>query len=150
MNSIFGSSGKFVNFGLLVLRIGLGVMFIIHGLPKLQGGPVVWEGVGLAMKNIGVDIYPTMWGLFAALAEVGGGGLLLAGLLFKPATIILIFTMIVAAKHHLALGDGLSGASHAIELGIVLFSLLITGPGKFSIDNSIFPARGGDDDGGDD
>lgn len=150
MNKIFGSSGKYVNFGLLILRIGLGVMFIVHGLPKLQGGPVVWEGVGKAMSNIGVDFYPTIWGLFAALAEVAGGGMLLAGLLFKPAILILFFTMFIAAKHHIVAGDGVMGASHAIELGIVLFSLLITGPGKFSIDNSIFPAEDGDSDDGDD
>jgi uncharacterized membrane protein YphA (DoxX/SURF4 family) len=31
--------GKYKNFGLLILRVGLGVMFIYHGLQKLLGGP---------------------------------------------------------------------------------------------------------------
>ena len=30
---------KYRDIGLLFLRIGIGVMFIMHGLPKLIGGP---------------------------------------------------------------------------------------------------------------
>jgi len=29
----------------LGLRIGIGVMFICHGIPKLMGGPAGWEGL---------------------------------------------------------------------------------------------------------
>ncbi len=42
--------------------------------------------------------------------------------------------MIIAALVHFGKGDGLSGASHAIELGIVCFGLIFIGPGKYSID----------------
>ena len=34
---------KYRDIGLLFLRIGIGVMFIMHGLPKLIGGPEKWE-----------------------------------------------------------------------------------------------------------
>jgi putative oxidoreductase len=148
MKALLRSSGKYVNFGLLVLRIGIGIMFVVHGLPKLQGGPDTWASVGKAMTELGIDKFPTAWGFLAALTETAGGIFLLSGLLFKPACIGLLVVMTVAAHHHFAQDQGLVAASHAIELGIVLFSLLITGPGKFSIDNSLFADGGGgkDDD----
>ena len=40
---------------------------------------------------------------------------------------MLVFTMIIAALVHFAKGDGLSGASHAIELGIVFLALIFIG-----------------------
>lgn len=138
INTILKSSGKYVNFGLLILRIGLGIMFIMHGLPKIQGGAELWTKLGSAMQYIGVHSFFTFWGLLAAVIEVGGGVLLFAGLLFKPTVIMLMIVMAVAANMHISLNEGIQGASHAIELSIVLLSLLITGPGKYSIDNSLF------------
>jgi len=145
MKALLRSSGKYTNFGLLVLRIGIGIMFIFHGLPKIKGGPEKWELIGSAMLEVGLDFYPIAWGLLAALTEVGGGILLIAGLLFKPVCFSLILLLAVAANLHFAQNQGLAGASHAIELGIVLFSLLIMGPGKFSIDNSLFADSENDD-----
>ena len=64
--------------------------------------------------------------------------MLVLGLLFRPALLLLIVTMIVATNQHLANGDGLSRASHAIEAGILFFSLLFIGPGSYSLDNRLF------------
>lgn len=131
---ILDNLGKYRNTGLLLLRIGLGVMFIIHGFPKLAGGPNGWTGLGGSMKVIGIDFLPIFWGFMAAATETFGGFLLIVGLFFRPALILLIFTMIVAALVHFGKGDGLGGASHAIELGIVFFGLIFIGPGKYSVD----------------
>ena len=46
---------------------------------------------------------------------------------------------VVAAISHLSRGDGLSGASHAIELGIVFLSLILIGAGKYSLDEKLRP-----------
>ncbi len=145
IHSILRSSGKYVNFGLLILRVGLGIMFVMHGLPKVQGGIEVWTRVGSAVQYLGINSFYMIWGLLASVLEVGGGILLLAGLLFKPTVISLIVIMAVAANMHISLNEGFPGASHAIELGIVLLSLLITGPGKYSIDNSLFSDDDDDD-----
>jgi putative oxidoreductase len=40
----------------------------------------------------------------------------------------------VAANMHLGKGEGILAASHAIELGILFFSLLFIGPGRYSVD----------------
>jgi putative oxidoreductase len=125
---------RYRDLGLLILRLGLGVMFIVHGGPKLMGGPEMWTGVGSAMGNFGVTAVPAFWGFMAAFAEAGGGVLLILGLFTRPACILLLITMVVAARHHLAKGDGLAGASHAIESAVVFLSLIVIGPGKYSID----------------
>ena len=132
--AILDTLGKYRNTGLLLLRIGLGTMFIIHGFPKLAGGPNGWTGLGGSMKVIGIDFLPIFWGFMAAATETFGGFLLIVGLFFRPALILLIFTMIIAALVHFGKGDGLGGASHAIELGIVFFGLIFIGPGKYSVD----------------
>jgi putative oxidoreductase len=47
--------------------------------------------------------------------------------------------MIVATSMHLSSGQGLGVASHAIEDGIVFLSLILIGPGKYSLDEKIKP-----------
>lgn len=132
--AIFDNLGKYRNTGLLTLRIGLGAMMMVHGLPKIMGGPDKWALLGGSMKVIGVDFIPAFWGFMAAISEGLGGFLLLLGLFFRPVNMLLVFTMIIAALVHLGKGEGITGASHAIELGIVFFSLIFIGPGKYSVD----------------
>ena len=121
------------NLGLLILRVGIGVMFIMHGYPKIIGGPDKWEKLGGAMGNLGVDYFPVFWGFMAALAEFGGGILLITGLMFRPVCLLMLFTMIVATLHHLGRGDTIMEASHSIELGIVFLSMLFIGPGRYRL-----------------
>ena len=131
---IFSSLGKYKDAGLLLLRVGLGVMFIMHGWPKIQGGPEMWKGVGASMANLGVTAVPVVWGFLAALSEFGGGICLVLGLAFRPACLMMLFTMIVATTHHLTSGDGVMVASHAIEDGVAFLAMFVLGPGKYSID----------------
>lgn len=126
--------GKLSPFGLLVMRVGLGIAFIVHGSGKMFGGPEVWSKVGEAIGNWGVHIYPTAFGFLAAFAEFGGGIMFILGFLFRPAALMLAITMAVATTSHIAKGDGFNVYSHALELGIVFFGLLFVGPGKISID----------------
>jgi len=120
--------------GLLILRVGLGVMYIFHGLPKLSGGPALWEKLGMATRYVGIEVFPVFFGFMASFAEVFGGIFLILGFLFRPALLLLLSTMVVAASMHLGKGEGLKVASHAIENGIVFLALLFVGPGRFSID----------------
>lgn len=126
--------GRYRELGLLILRAGIGVMFILHGWPKISGGIERWKGIGGAMANLGVTVAPQFWGFVAAASEFGGGICLVLGLAFRPACIMMASTMAVATVYHLSKGDGVMGAAHAIESGIVFLSLLILGPGKYSVD----------------
>jgi putative oxidoreductase len=102
-------------------------MFILHGFPKLAGGPTKWAQVGSAMANLGITFFPAFWGFMAACSEFIGAILLIMGIFFKPACSLLA----VATAFHLAKGDGIMGASHALEMMIVFIALIFTGPGKF-------------------
>lgn len=125
---------KYRELGLLILRVGLGVMFILHGWPKIKAGPAQWTELGHAMANLGVTFQPVFWGFMAALAEFGGGICLVLGFATRPVAMVMAFNMLVAATHHLMGGDGLMVASHAIEDGVAFLSLVFLGAGKFSID----------------
>ena len=120
--------------GLLIIRVGVGIMFMVHGWPKITGGVEKWTKLGGAMKVIGIEFAPTFWGFMAAASEFGGGLLLALGMFFLPAAAALAFTMLIAAWVHLDGGDGVGGASHAIEAGVVFVGLMLTGPGRYAIE----------------
>jgi putative oxidoreductase len=132
--------GKKIDIALLVLRVGIGASTLLfHGWGKITGGPERWAGVGGAMANLGIDFLPTFWGFMAAFSESVGSLLLGLGLLFRPSAALLAGTMSVAAISHLsrpagAPGSGFGAASHALELACVFVALLLTGPGRFSLD----------------
>lgn len=135
---LFRSRYRFRNFGLLILRIGIGIMFMLHGWPKLIGGPDKWEQVGQTMGLIGIEYFPVFWGFMAAFTEVVGGLLFALGFLFKPVCILLLITMIMATLRHYMGGDAFGGYSHAAEAAILFFSLIFIGPGKYSLDKKVF------------
>jgi putative oxidoreductase len=132
--ALFASLGKYRNTGLLIIRLGLGIMIMLHGYPKLLGGPEKWEVVGSSMKYLGISAAPSFWGLLAAATETFGGFLLLIGLAFRPVCLLLTCTMIVAATMHLKTSTDYMAASQAIEIGVVFFGMTFLGPGKYSID----------------
>ncbi len=129
------------NRGLLVLRLGIGLMFIQHGSLKLMGGPMLWEKLGQAAGNFGITVYPVFWGFLAAATETLGGLFLILGILFGPSCFFLMIVMVVAATMHLKRGDGLQGASHAMEMAIVFLSLMWIGPGAYNLGEKIKSRR---------
>lgn len=127
----------FTDAGLLILRLGIGAMFLCHGAPKILGGPEKWEKLGMAMTSVGIDFMPVFWGFMASCSEFFGAICLILGLLFRPACGFMAITMAVATTMHLTAGDDFAVASHGMKAGIVFLSLFITGPGKYAIDRKL-------------
>lgn len=122
------------DFGLLLLRVGIGIMFVFHGLPKLIGGPEHWAGLGAVIGKFGITFFPEFWGFMAGFSEFAGGLSLILGFKFRPALFLLLIAMVIASFHHVLSGDDFSTSSHAIEAAILFLSLIFIGPGKYSLD----------------
>ena len=124
--------------GLLLIRLGIGLsMLAFHGYGKISGGPDTWNAVGSAMGNLGITFLPAFWGFMAGFAEFFCSILLILGVFFRPAALLLAFTMFVAMLNHLNLPvdhprAGWNGASHAIELLVVYVGFFLTGPGRYA------------------
>ncbi len=123
-----------VSIGLLLVRLVMGVAFILHGWGKIQA-PFSW------MPNSNI---PGIFLFLAALSEFGGGIALILGCLTSLASLGLAFTMAVAVYFHaVVFGDPfVSKGGGSYELGMLYFALsimfVLAGPGKFSIDKTIF------------
>jgi putative oxidoreductase len=138
---IFRFMDRYRDEGLLILRVGIGIMFVFHGYPKLIAGPETWAMIGGSMKVLGIGFAQTAWGFMAALSECAGGILLAVGFFTRPACFFLLSTMIVATMMHIGKGDSFLKYSHAMESGILFFSLILIGPGKYSLDGQYRPGR---------
>jgi len=125
------SLSRFRDAALLFLRVGLGVSFMIHGTPKLFGGPEMWEQLG---ASAGLPFAQMFFGFAGGFVEFLGGILLTLGLFFRPTTVLLVVTMIFAFWSHVRVGDPFVDYSHSMELAIVFLALFIIGPGRFSLD----------------
>ncbi len=134
---IFHKLDKHRDKGLLVLRVGIGIMFMCHGFPKLTAGPEVWTKLGGALSAMGINFAPTFMGFMASISEFGGGLLLVLGMFTRPACFFLLSTMIVALIMHTRSGDPFVEYSHALESAILFLSLLFIGPGKISLDEKL-------------
>jgi putative oxidoreductase len=132
--AVLSKLGKYQNYGLLILRIGLGIMFIYHGFPKLSGGPGKWERLGMAMGSVGVHFLPVLWGFLSAATETIGGLLMIFGLFFRPVCMLMLVNLIVAGLFTFNQSGSFFDATHAIEDAITFAGLIFIGPGLYSID----------------
>jgi putative oxidoreductase len=122
---------KLAQNGPLPIRILAGIAFIIHGLPKLSN---------IAGTE---QFFANMVGLPAALAlpvgllEVIGGIALLVGVLTRIASILFITEMIGSAITTKLSRGFVGGYEGDLLLMAIAISLLLTGPGRISIEWNI-------------
>ena len=125
----------------LALRLPVGIIFMAHGAQKLFGwfGGYGLEGTGQWMASIGLGPGLLM-ALLAGSAEFFGGLFILLGLLTRPASIALAFTMLVAI-FSVHFENGLFMSNNGYEFGLALMaasvSLALSGSGKAAIDQFI-------------
>jgi putative oxidoreductase len=130
---------KHRDFGLLILRIGLGLTFIlIHGYTKLSGGTGAWIKYGESMKYLGITFLPEFWGFMSAFVEFFGGVVLVTGLFFRPGMILLSINMIVAFLSVYGRTGAITQSTYPLEILVVMIALFFTGPGKYSLDERLF------------
>ena len=124
---------------MLVLRVGVGSIFVAHGLQKAFGwweGPG-WEGWKGAMTYLGIRP-PLFWASISLVAELGGGLALIAGLLVPLAAAGLVAqTIVLTKKVHWPNGfwTAKGGIEFPIAFGVGAFAVQVLGPGAWSLDS---------------
>jgi putative oxidoreductase len=120
--------------GLLVLRLGLGIVFVAHGSQKVLG---LFGGHGLAgtvqfMGSIGI---PAPLAYLACFTEFLGGLGVLGGLLARLSGLGLAIVMAVAiVRVHLSKGFfAPSGFEYPFALLAMALAVTIAGPGRIAI-----------------
>ena len=132
--------GGWGGLALLLVRLVMGIAFILHGWPKIQN-PMGW------MNAMGSSV-PSFLQALAVLAEVGGGIGLILGLLTPIAAFGLVCQMLGALiLVHFPQGHAFvsqSGPSYELPLVYLVVSILLIalGPGKWSLDAKLFGRTG--------
>ena len=119
---------------LLLLRCGLGLVFIYHGYPKLFGNT---ERFVEAFQTLGL---PKYFVYLAGAIEVFGGLAITFGLLTPIVGIILLLEMAVAMWKY-NFNEGIYAVREyelPLILGLASLSLAATGAGALSLDHLIF------------
>ncbi|WCN11025.1 DoxX family protein [Marinomonas mediterranea] len=138
IRTVFNSNAGIAS---LILRLPVGIIFMAHGAQKLFGmfGGYGLEGTGQWMASIGMEPGYLM-ALLAGGTEFFGGLALVLGLLVRPASLGLAFTMIIAiVTVHLSNGLFMAnnGYEYALSLLAVTVSLIFSGAGSYSVDRVI-------------
>jgi len=127
-----------MEWGLLLLRVVVGLLFAGHAMQKLAGwfGGYGLAGTGGFFESIGIKPGRTM-ALLAGLAELVGGLLFAFGLFTPLAALLIVLTMLIAiVKVHGK--NGLWVTQNGYEFNLVLIviavSVALIGPGDYSLD----------------
>jgi putative oxidoreductase len=136
---LFSTHSAFGDLALLILRLFLGVCFIVHGLGKLGiVGPGNMSGFVGWLRSLGVP-YPAVQARVAMLCELMGGVLIALGLLTRVAALLVCATMLVAAVIGHKGGGYLitnspPGNEYALNLAMLMVVVVLLGPGNYSLD----------------
>lgn len=129
--------------GTLLIRLFIGICFVVHGLGKLGlVGTGDMDGFVAWLTDLGVPM-PDVQARMAMLSEIVGGVLITLGLFTRPACAVLIGTMLMAAKlGHKDCGYLITneppGAEYTINLAAICGLILLLGPGAVSLDAAFF------------
>lgn len=127
-----GKHSASINIGLLLFRVGASAMMITHGWGKFER---VINGDFRFGDPLGIGVEASL--ILAAFAEFVCSVLVILGLTTRLAAIPLIVTMLVAWQVAHA-DDPFSSKEKAVFYLLSFLTILITGPGKYSLDQKIF------------
>jgi putative oxidoreductase len=122
---------KYYDLAVLLLRVGVGLIFIVAGWGKLNG----IEGTAGFFDSLGIPL-PVVMAWVVAIVEFVGGIMVLTGFFTRYPAVLLAIIMVVAiftAK----LGADNPFQAMRLDLALLCMSLalMIMGSGKYSIDS---------------
>jgi putative oxidoreductase len=132
--------GYNAGWGLMILRIAVGIVFLIHGGQKLfiYG----FAGVGASFAKMGIPM-PEVMAVVVTLVEFLGGLALVLGLFTRWAALLLAINMLVAMfKVHFRAGFFLpQGFEFTFVLAAANLALALAGPGNLALERMLWRRR---------
>lgn len=125
---------------LLLLRLGLGIIFVFHGYPKL------FTHTRETMQGFAHMGFPAYFAYIAGVFEFFGGLLLIVGLFTRIAGLLLALEMAVAlVKVHGIISNPMAVDNYQFPLACAVgsFALASLGAGLVSLDQAVFASRRG-------
>lgn len=120
--------------GMLLMRLSVGVVFTAHGWQKLS--EYGYSGTTKAFQGMGVPL-PGITAFCSTWVELLGGIALILGVVTQAAGLLLVLDML-GAFVFVHLGNGVfvntNGFELVLTLGVVSLTLVLVGPGRFSVD----------------
>ncbi|WP_274363666.1 DoxX family protein [Paenibacillus thermotolerans] len=123
-----------------IMRVGMGIIFLMHGIAKLQMG---LSNVDAWFSSMGV---PGFLAYAVAALELVGGIMLIAGLFTRYVSALFV-VMLIGAIVTMKLPVGLLGngqmAGYELDLGFIFVSLYLASANEkgFSVDRLIMNKR---------
>ena len=122
-------AGTTIDAALLIARVGIGLLMLTHGIPKLMmllsDAPVQFPPVMNMSNELSLGL--------AVFAEVFCSLFIIGGLGTRLAAIPLITTMLVAA-FYIHAADPFTKQEPALQYLLVYIILLLAGSGRYSVD----------------
>ena len=126
-----------LDLGILVLRLGIGIMFLAHGLQMAFG---LFKGPGIKAFSemlFGLGFVPAMfWSYVASYTVLLGGLCLILGMQTRLASaLLLIFILTAGVRVHLSKGFFLAdgGFEYTFVIAAACIALILSGAGKFVV-----------------
>ncbi|MCR4328711.1 MAG: DoxX family protein [Patescibacteria group bacterium] len=131
---MFPLLGIWSDWGLLLLRVIAGIVFVVHGWPKfrkMHETAVSFESMGFKPGKL--------WGPAVAILEFFGGIALLVGFATELIAALLCVQFIIIIIWKVTKGQKfVSGWEYDLVLLGVVASLIVLGSGMFSLDKLFF------------
>ena len=133
-------SKRYNDLSLLLIRIALGLVFIVHGYSKLFGGI---GGTSGFLSSLGVPA-SGFFAVVVAIVEFFGGITVLLGIFTRITGILIFIDMLMAfilfhGRNGFLVSNG--GYEFVLVLGLMAAALVLSGAGKISLDKLIFKKK---------
>lgn len=114
---------------LLVLRVGFGLVFVVHGWSKMRDLKKTQDNFDAMGFRPGV-----LWGTSAALLESFGGLLVILGIFTQPLAVLFAIEMLVATIWKIKQGQGfINGYEFDLMLFVTALVIVTLGGGLYTL-----------------
>jgi putative oxidoreductase len=143
LRALISTSDRHAGWGLLALRLIVGVIMLVAGWVKLFDFGVGAFAKALAMEGIPL---PELFAWGVTLLEVVGGAFLIIGLLSKPLALLLTIDMVMAivlVTHKIGFLEKTGKSGMELNLLLIggLLAILFAGAGSISVDRLLEGGR---------